>query len=167
MKKYESRTAGGAVAFADTGMMLTDKRLTGVDDASVLLLNIFECHASIIPVDRTRNLLPGNGDLRPQKDRKMSSCVINQIRRRYQKISPLHGGCFFVAAGAARTGAKRPFVYAALPRRRRFFRCLSNQKNLRNGSPLHSFRCLFIIENTNGLFANCGVCMYEKNLTVP
>ena len=85
MKKYESRTAGGAVAFADTGMMLTDKRLTGVDDASVLLLNIFECHASIIPVDRTRNLLPGNGDLRPQKDRKMSSCVINQIRRRYHK----------------------------------------------------------------------------------
>ena len=80
MKKYESRTAGGAVAFADTGMMLTDKRLTGVDDASVLLLNIFECHASIIPVDRTRNLLPGNGDLRPQQDRKMGFCEFNQIR---------------------------------------------------------------------------------------
>ena len=92
MKKYESRTAGGAVAFADTGMMLTDKRLTGVDDASVLLLNIFECHASIIPVDRTRNLLPGNGDLRPQKDRKMSSCVINQIRRRYHSEKPENSG---------------------------------------------------------------------------
>ena len=83
MKKYESRTAGGAVAFADTGMMLTDKRLTGVDDASVLLLNIFECHASIIPVDRTRNLLPGNGDLRSQQDREMGFCELNQIRRRY------------------------------------------------------------------------------------
>jgi hypothetical protein len=32
------------------------------------------------PVDRTRELLPGNGDLRPQKDRKMSFCEFKKIR---------------------------------------------------------------------------------------
>ena len=61
------------------------------------------------PTDRTRVLRAEDRDLRPEQDRKMSFCEFNQIRRRYQKNSPLHGGCFFVAAGAARTGAKRPF----------------------------------------------------------
>ena len=54
----------------------------------MLLLNIFECHASIIPVDRTRNLLPGNGDLRSQQDWEMGFCELNQIRRRcHEKVS--------------------------------------------------------------------------------
>ena len=34
---------------------------------------------SMNPMHRTRGLLPGNGDLRPEQDREMSSCVINQI----------------------------------------------------------------------------------------
>ena len=35
---------------------------------------------SVDPVDRARYLFPGNGDLRPQKDRKMGFCEFNQIR---------------------------------------------------------------------------------------
>ena len=38
---------------------------------------------SMNPMHRTRNLLPGNGDMRSQQDRKMGSCVIKKIRRRY------------------------------------------------------------------------------------
>ena len=38
------------------------------------------------PVDWARELLPGNGDLRPQKDRKMGFCVFNQVRRRGLRI---------------------------------------------------------------------------------
>ena len=64
---------------------------------------------------RTRNLLPGNGNLRSQQDREMGFCEFNQIRRRYQKISPLHGGCFFVASLLMRAGAKRPFGNAPAP----------------------------------------------------
>ena len=57
-------------------------------------------------VDRARNLLPGNGDLRPQKDREMVFCELNQIRRRYQKgvVSKQfqkleRGSAFFVYGG--------------------------------------------------------------------
>ena len=56
------------------------------------------------------------------------------------EIPPAKPVDHYCRAGAARAGAKRPFVYAALPRRRRFFRCLSNQKNLRNGSPPDSLK---------------------------
>lgn len=34
------------------------------------------------PMHRSRDLLSGNGDLRPQKDREMDFCEFNQIRRR-------------------------------------------------------------------------------------
>ena len=40
---------------------------------------------SMNPMHRTRDLLPGNGDLRAEQDRKMGFCVIKKIRRRYQK----------------------------------------------------------------------------------
>ncbi len=36
-------------------------------------------------MDRTRDLLPGNGDLRSQQNREMGFCEFNQIRRRYHK----------------------------------------------------------------------------------
>lgn len=63
------------------------------------------------------------------------------------------------AAGAARTGAQRPFVYAALPRYRRFFFCLYDQKKRRIGSPL--FVLVFDFET---IFAK-GI-VYEMGIRV-
>ena len=71
------------------------------------------------PVDRTRELLPGNGDLCSQQDRKMGFCEFNQIRRRLLKTKPPEGVVFvFGRVWAIPTGAQSPFAYAALPRRR-------------------------------------------------
>ena len=82
------------------------------------MLNIFECHASIIPVDRTRNLLPGNGDLRPQKDREMGFCEFNQIRRRYQNKTT-HPGGFCFASGALYESGRNALRSVTRPRPRR------------------------------------------------
>ena len=50
---------------------------------TVTLSEAFCC--SMNPVDWTRYLLPGNGDLRSQQDREMGFCELNQIRHRCQK----------------------------------------------------------------------------------
>ncbi len=87
-------------------------------------LGAFCC--SMDPVDRTRWLRSEDFDLRSQQDRKMGFCEFNQIRRRCQNNLP-SGRLFFVALRPMRAGAKHSV------RRRRFFRCLSNQKYLRIG----------------------------------
>jgi len=60
-------------------------------------------------MDFARGLLSPDGSMRSEQDRQVNLCILQHVPRRYQVISPLHGGCFFVAAGAARTGAQRLF----------------------------------------------------------
>ena len=59
---------------------------------------------SMDPVDQARELLPGNGDLRSEQDRKMGFCEFNQIRRRYQRSpAPAPRGCIFLFSSSARS----------------------------------------------------------------